>query len=901
MGRKKSQARRTFKMFELHRHDEFSTFDGSGDAKKAAKRAKELGYVALGIANHGNVNGLVRHYVACKEEGIKPILGVEAYFQPVFNKDKRKYHLCLFAKNEIGYFNLNQMISLANRDKFYRTATIDFELLEEFSEGIICSSACVGGPISQAVLNYDKKVATKLVDKFVDIFDDDFYLEIMPFPVIEGNEDSKFHGRDIQKIANKRIMSIADKLDVECIITTDAHYISKKDYPSYVAMHEIANHDVGLTYVNAYMHSESEVEDAMMEMHGMSAEPFLEALNELQSKCEEGYLEYDVELPEFDWDGRDSHDVFVEHVKKGLKSRGKSNKKYIERAKFEIDVISHLGYEDYFLLVEDYVKWARKQDIPVGPGRGSVCNSLVAYALEITDVDSLFFDLDFNRFLRKDKKKLPDIDIDFGTERRQEVIDYLIREHPGRAVQICSYGIWKVSNLVNDLVKLYDDVDNGEVKEIKSLLTKLIEELEDDEVVTYKYLMKNKDLKYYDKRYTDIIKHFANLYGQVRYIGKHAAGVAITAHDINHYVATQRQGGMFKSAYDLNDLDELNVLKVDALGLKTMSIIHELKHMTGDFLKDDTFDDPNVLKEFANANTEGIFQFLSDTAKRILKGLGADSIMDIIAASSLNRPAPLKLGVVDKLIAAKNGEEDYSDTLWYKYTKETYGTIIFQEQVMRICRGLAHMEYSDIDKVMKNLRVGSDDELREKFVKGAMKYSGMSREEAGELFDSMTLYLFNKGHASGYGIISYQQMHFKHYHPLEFWYATLKYETDKIKVYRYMAQAVGNDCPILLPHVNGGSRFSISKLEGEDVIQAGISSIKDIGPAAADAIEKERMSGGDFTSKEDFIERVPKRAVNAKAIRALENEGALEFNRKKFLKRTVEWNSYLYLAAKSKK
>jgi len=835
-------------------------------------------------------------------------MGVEVYFQPVFNKDKPTYHLCLFIKNLKGYENLNRIITIANSDYFYYKPIVTFELLEDYNEGIICSSACVGGLIPQLIANNKKELAIKATKKFVNIYGKDFYFEIQPYKL--------FDSPGLQEKVNIGLIKLSEKYDVPCVLTSDSHYGNKEDFPSYLKMHEIAGRTgealdkIKLTYSERYMPELTEMPSRFKQMHPTykhMVKEFKFNIEGLVNSIDDDILELlPLQIPKF-IEGVDSGKLLKDELVKGLKAKGKYNKKYLAQVKEEYDVILHHGFEDYFLIVQDYVKWAKDNDIAVGPGRGSVCNSIVAYALDITNVDPIYFNLDFKRFLRKDKKKLPDIDLDFETARRPEVIKYIIDKYPGRAVQICSYGLYKVDNLINDLCKTCSIKDSGEKANLKTLVNKHVIE----GVLQYEDLIATPEARYYNKTYDNVINHFSNLFKQVRFIGTHAAGVAIVADDIIKYTAIQKRKDNFSSSYDLANLEKINAIKFDILGLKTMSEIKELEVLTGEILDYSWFEDKELLSAFGAGNTVGIFQFEKAAARSILTEMDADCMEDVIAASALNRPGPLSLKMPELYAENKKDSSHMQDSKYWEYTKETYGTIVYQEQIMAICRNIGEMEYEDIDKVMKMLKGSSivesvlkkreaeEKDLRDKFKKGA-KNHGINSKEADDLFDKMLVYSFNKGHATGYGIISVQNMHYKINHPLEFWFMKMKYAPTEQDLGRFRANAVQSDCLLMLPHVNFTANFSIGKMEGEKVIREGLCSIKNVGLKAAEVIEKERLKNGRYKTIDEFISRVPKRSVNSRVINSLIEHGALEFDKKVYMKRVIKYNSALYMRGMGK-
>ena len=897
-------------MIDLHRHDEWSTFDGYGNTNQTAQRAKELGYTSLGISNHGTVNGLIRHYNSCKELGIKPVLGVEAYFKPKFKETRKFYHLCIFCKNYEGYKTMNRVLFEAEKQKYYYPI-VTFDVLEKYNKDLIVTSACIASFISQSILKGKINIAEKALNKFKSIFGDDFYIEIQPYKI--DNEGT-------QEKVNEVLMELGEKLNIKCILTSDSHYIRREEFDSYKKMHEIANHnyDIEMTYKERYMPSEEELIDRFIKMHGNKklAKKFMKNLEELENKIVgDIFEEMKIELPKFD-KNKDSKELLTDMVKAGLKKRGKWNKKYIKRAKEELSVIFHHGFEDYFLIVADYTNWAKNHGICVGPGRGSGCNSIVNYVLGITEVDSVRFDLEFKRFLRKDKLKMPDIDLDFETERRAEVMQYLIEKYKNCSSQICSYGLYKVDNLINDLAKTCGletsvSIDSEiakenkiKIKEIKSFINKFMEagEIDEDKMKMHKMY------KRYNDNYDNILHHFLRLYKKVRFIGTHAAGIALTKGNILDYVPLRinKKDGKIFTAYDLVDLETIKIIKFDILGLKTMESLGQLRKIVGiNKFNEDILDDTEVMKNFKKGNTDGVFQFESKSAKGILTQIGCDTFEDIIAASSMNRPGPLSLGIADDYANNKQNVEECKNKFYYEYTKDTYGTLIYQEQIQRMVTEAANMSWADAD-VMIKMQKGSSrkqeevfnahyKEFKTKFLNGCKK-NGINVKDAEEVYERIFNYSFNKGHGTGYSLISLEEMWFKVHYPVQFWMNKLKLEGRDEKRVQYKSSAVKDGCLILLPHVNGKAYDSITKLDGEKVIQEGLTSIKGVGEKAALVIE----SMGQFIDYPDFeekFEELPKekrRCITKKVIKLLKDSGAFEFNDKVFLKKVERYNSYLY-------
>lgn len=900
---------------DLHRHDEFSTFDGFGSAMDNAEYAKELGYDFLGITNHGNTNGLIQHYKACKEFEIKPVLGVEAYFLPVYKPQDRGDHLCVFAKNKEGYANMNRLIYAGDKQKYYNPI-ITFKDLNKYKDGLIVSSACVAGTLAKSIIADNIERAEKFVANMKKIFGDDFYIEIQPYKVDDKGTQEK---------VNVESMRIAKKFGVKCILTSDSHRARKDDFKTYLKMHEVAGHDLKWiedTYKQRYMPTEEEFIKRFEKMHqidfGMRtrkiANEMIQNIKEIGEKVDGDILDQlPLQLPKFD-ENISSEKLIEKKVKQGLLTKKKQHDKtYIRRCKEELKVINHHGLADYFLMVADYVNYAKDNGIAVGPGRGSGCNSEVNFVLGITDVDSILFNLDFRRFLRMDKLKYPDIDVDFETDRRDEVIEYLLNKYKGHSAKICSYGRYKVDNLLNDLAKVCGlptdkTVDEEEKKinkkviaEIKTLCKRYID---DEGTLDKSGLLSDPDAIGYNEEYDNIILHFTKLYMKVRYIGTHAAGVAITGGDLLEYTTlrTDANGNTY-IAYDLNDIEKVNVIKFDILGLRTMSCIKECEQLSGvgtekvyDWIKDE-----KLLQAFKDGKTDGVFQFEKKAAKEILNEINCDCFEDVIAANSMNRPVPLKMGVPEQYAKNKIDIDDAREKEWYKYTKDTYGTVIYQEHLINICIELAKMQWASVDKLMKIIKKPINektrpvaDELKKEFVSGITKNTNMDSEEAGELFESFLAYLFNKGHATGYSMISVEEMFYKVYYPNAFWYVKIKYAGNPADYDKYCEKAVADGAVIFLPHVNySGVKTRIRKVDGEMVIQQGLTDIKGIGESAAEYIVQERKKGI-FKSYDDFYDRCAGSKVNKKVVELLKEHGASEFNKKRYITRVKKYNSALY-------
>lgn len=908
---------------DLHRHDEYSTFDGFGKAKELAVLAKKLGHTALGISNHGNTNGLVQHYLACKDVGIKPVLGVEGYFLPVYKEKNRGFHLCLFAKNLKGYGNINRIQFEGEKRKYYNPIWT-FEILEKYSEGIICTSACVASYSSQCIKEGKEDKAIKYLKRMQKIFGDDFYIEIQPYKISE---------KGLQERVNESLMQIAEKLGVKCILTSDSHRGAKEDFPTYLKMHEVAGHDlehIRETYKERYMPSDQELYKRFVVMHGDKDNPkqydrilkagreMLANLKEIENKVDDDILDGLVQsLPTFS--NTDSTKLLKRKIVRFLKDNRKYNAEYMKRVKEEMHVIETLHFQDYFLIVADYVNWARENGIAVGPGRGSACNCLIAYCLGITNVDSLLFGLDFRRFLREDKKKMPDIDVDFERGRRQEVIRYVINKYEGKTARIASYGLYKVDNLINDLAKVCGlptdkSVDEEEAKANKKVITDVkgfVNSFIDEDGNLDPSITSSESAKRFDRDYDGIITHFSKLYKKMRFIGTHAAGVAVTGGNILDYTSLRiDKSGDIYTNYDLNDMENIHVIKFDMLGLGTEEEIAELRKQTGVVVEyDKIVKDPEILKRFGTGETKAIFQFEKEAAKNILIGIECDSFEDIVAANAMNRPGPLSLKMPQSYAENKKEIEMAKKSPYYEYTKESYGTIIYQEQIQQICVNIGEMTWGDADKVMKMIggQSQSEDaraefektkkEMHDKFLKGAI-HNGFEKDVAEHIFNSMLVYSFNKGHATGYSLISVEEMFYKVYYPTEFWYAKIKYAPNENDYDKFCSYAFGDGVVVFLPHVNLSlSKMRLRTVDGDRCLQRGLSELNGVGEKAAEEIVAERKRGGVFISYDDFYDRCKSRVVTTRVISILKEQGALEFDKKIYIKRVKKYNSALYSRA----
>lgn len=872
--------------YDIHRHDEYSLFDGLGKANDIVKYAKKLGYPAIGSTNHGNISGLIKHMNACIDNDIIPILGCEFYFQPKINHEKPYYHLCLFANSLKGWENLNNLITVANSDDhYYYHPKVCFKDLKQFSEGIICSTACIGGFIPQILVKEKYELADEALHKFKKIYGRNFFLEIQPIE-LQG-QGKKLSNLQIQ--LNERLLKLAFKWQVPVITTTDSHFIKKEDFPTYLKMHEMKNSELGKGYAERYMPTQEEMEQRIEKYHKQHKELLNQGMDLFLKRIGDAreWFNFEPDMPSFTNDEDETFQIMKKQCIKRLKEENKFDDVYKNRLKHEFGVIKYHGFQDYFMIVQEYVNWARNNDVAVGPGRGSAGNSLTNYALGITQVDPIYFDNNFDRFLRKDKKKFPDIDVDFGQDKRDKVIQHILDTYPGRAAQTLTYGCYNVKNLVNDLVKVCGCEDKEDQNEIKRLL----EEYCDDNgaIINKDLFMDNRTVKF-NKKYDDIITHFTKLYGKVRFFGTHASSVILCNGEIASKAGLCRVGGKLRTSFDLHDIETIKLLKLDILGLSTASKVKELEDMTGESFSYDMLNDKKSLKNFEKGNA-CVFQFESPTANEIAKTIGIDSFEDVVVATSVNRPGPLSLHMHEVYRDAKLNPD--KSVPWYKFTKATYGTLIYQEQGMPICKEIGGLDAETTDKIVKAdyLHIPPDklEEWQNAFYTGAKKY-GLSKNEMETLFHSLIQYSFNRGHGVAYAMLSAELMYFRTHYPLQFWYSTLKYENNEDKLFKEESEAINDGCLIIPPHVNGNVKYSLVKFDGEKVIQKGLTTIKGVGEKAAEAIVEERKKNGKFTDIFEFEERCKSRSVTTRVIDALEDAGALEFNNKKWLKHIEKYN-----------
>ena len=876
----------------LHIHSEFSLLDGANRIKDLPVRAKELGMKAMAITDHGVMYGVIDFYKACKKEGIKPIIGCEVYVasRTRFDKepqDKKYYHLILLAKNNKGYQNLSKLVSLGFTEGYYYKPRIDLEILEKYHEGIICLSGCLAGSVSQAILNGNIEEAENVAKWHKNVFGEDYYLEIQNNGVKE------------QVMVNQKIIQIARRLDIPIVATNDAHYLKRED---------AYNHEVLLCIqTGKRITDEDRMRFETDELYVKSPEEmseyfknFPDAIENTVKIAEKCNVEFEFGhtiLPNYDVpeEYATHYDYFKKLCDDGIKKRYGENpsQEILDRAEYELKIISQMGYVDYYLIVWDYINYAKSIGIPVGPGRGSGAGSILAYAIGITDIDPMKYNLLFERFLNPERISMPDFDVDFCYERRGEVIDYVERKYGKDHVsQIITFGTMSARMVIRDVGRALD-MPYAECDKLAKMIPNELH------ITIKKAMEQNKELRDLYEQDDEIHKMLdiaMALEGMPRQASTHACGIVITKEPVDTYVPLYVRDGQISTQFIMTTLEELGLLKMDFLGLRTLTVIQDainlVKENRGiDVEFDKDMNDPNVYKLWQNGESVGIFQFESQGMTNFMKELKPDCLEDIIAGVSLYRPGPMDQ--IPRYIKNKKDPEnaEYTHPSLIPILKVTYGCMVYQEQVMQIVRDLAGYSLGRADLVRramgkKKLDVmakereyfihGQTDEDGNVVIKGCIR-NGIDEASANRIFDEMAefaKYAFNKSHAAAYAVVSYRTAYLKAYYPEEFMAATLNSflgNLDKIPMYIDECKRLKID--ILKPDINKSyTKFTVDNGK----IRFGLGSVKNVGIAAVNAIVKEREENGVYESFTDFCERMQNEAVNKKCIESLIRAGAFD-------------------------
>ncbi len=863
----------------LHLHTEYSLLDGAAKIKKLIPKVAKLGQKAVAITDHGVMFGVIDFYKECLANDVKPIIGCEVYLSQRTRHDKVKaldgssYHLVLLCKNNIGYQNLSKLVSLSNIEGFYIKPRIDLELLEKYSEGLICLSACLAGEIPRNLMNGRYEEAKVAAMRYKDIFKDDFYLEIMD------------HGIEEQKDVIPEILKLSKELDIPIVATNDVHYVEKDDnYMQHVLVCIQTGKSVddkdGLEFETKEFYLKSY--DEMEEIFPYAKEALANTVK-VAEKCDVSFEFGVTKLPLFKApDNRDNIEYFKDLCNKGLVAKYGENppKEAIDRLSFEMDVIINMGYVDYYLIVFDFINYARQNNIPVGPGRGSGAGSIAAYCVGITGIDPLKYNLLFERFLNPERISMPDFDIDFCYEERQRVIDYVIEKYGADHVaQIITFGTMAARGAIRDVGRAlsmpYGYVDTI-AKTIPMELNITIEQA----------LRRSNEFKgLYDKdadakKLIDIAKQ---LEGFPRHSSTHAAGVVITKDEVSSYLPLSKNDESVVTQFPMGTLEELGLLKMDFLGLRTLTIIKDCsnfikKHTPNFNIEKIPLDDKAVYDMLSHGKGAGVFQFESGGMRRVLSGLKPESIEDLIAVISLYRPGPMDS--IDKYIRNRhNPSEIKYDTEHLKPILDvTYGCIVYQEQVMEIFRKLAGYSLGGADLVrraMSKKKASVMEREREVFI-GGCKENGISKEIANKIFNEMSSfasYAFNKSHAAAYAYLAYQTAYLKCHYTAEFMAAMLTSvmgNADKLIEYKNVCDISG--IKILPPDVNKSTLGY--NVEGDN-IRYGLLGLRNVGRNIVNNIILER-NGGEFTSFYNFCERMIDKEINKRAIESLIYSGAFD-------------------------
>ena len=888
----------------LHVHTEYSLLDGANRIKDLVSKVKESGMNACAITDHGVMYGAIEFYKECLKQGIKPIIGCEVYVAPRSRFDKepgiddRYGHMILLCKNNEGYKNLVKIVSSSFIDGYYYKPRVDIELLRKYHEGLIATSACLAGFIPRAILDNDLEKAKSIANEYIDIFGkENFYIELQN----NGIED--------QIIANRGLVKLAKELEVELIATNDCHYLNRDDSYS----HEVLLCIQTGKKMNDLDRFKFETDEFFVKNPEEMQEGFknfpkaLENTCKIADSCNVTFEFGHTILPNFDTPNNIDHfDYLKQLTYSGLKKRYNlepnntepdniviDKKQILSRIEYELQTINKMGYTDYFLIVWDFINYAKSQGIPVGPGRGSGAGSLVAYLIEITDVDPIKYGLIFERFLNPERVSMPDFDIDFCYERRQEVIDYVCRKYgEDHVAQIITFGTLAAKEVVRDVGRAldvpYSKVDSISKKIPWALHITLDRALEESPEL--------KALYDEDAEVHKIIDIGKRLEGLPRHASTHAAGVVITKDPVDTYVPLYKGDSIVSCQYTMTILEELGLLKMDFLGLRTLTVISDAeklvqknKNIKVEYDKD--MNDPNIYELFHTGDTSGIFQFESAGITQVMKDLKPDRLEDLIAGVSLYRPGPMDS--IPKYIEAKNNPQtvSYTHPKLEPILNVTYGCMVYQEQVMQIVRDLAGYSLGRADLVRramskkkldvmaeerKNFIYGITDENGNVLVPGCLR-NGVDEESANKIYDEMAefaKYAFNKSHAACYAVVAYRTAYLKCYYPTEF-YASLLNSVigSQNKVSYYIQDCKYRGINVMKPSVNKSfARFSVNK---DDII-FGLAAIKNVGEGAINAITDEREKNGEYKDLIDFCERISGDQVNKKCIESLIMAGAFD-------------------------
>ncbi|MCI9232345.1 MAG: DNA polymerase III subunit alpha, partial [Lachnospiraceae bacterium] len=882
----------------LHVHTEYSLLDGSNKIKEYVSRVKELGMDSAAITDHGVMYGVIDFYRAAREAGINPVIGCEVYVAPNSRFDKettggedRYYHLVLLAENNTGYANLMKIVSKGFTEGYYYRPRVDMEVLNRYHEGLIALSACLAGEVQRNIVKNLPEEARKAARRYEECFGKgNYFLELQD------------HGLPQQRLVNTELLKMSKELDIPLVATNDVHYTYEKDADSHDILlclqtnKKLADED-RLRYEGGQYFVKSEEEMKALFPYAWEA---LENTQRIADRCHVE-IEFGVtKLPHFQVpEGYDSWsylnklcgDGLAERYGDGAQPAGDTGQTLQERLDYELGVIRRMGYVDYFLIVWDFINYARSNGIPVGPGRGSAAGSIVSYCLKITNIEPIRYNLLFERFLNPERVSMPDIDIDFCYNRRQEVIDYVDRKYGSdKVVQIVTFGTLAAKGVIRDVGRVMD-LPYAFVDSIAKMIPAELN------ITIDKALEKNPELrKAYqeDEQVRHLIDMCKRLEGLPRHTSMHAAGVVICPESADNFVPLSRgSDGSVTTQFTMTTLEELGLLKMDFLGLRTLTVIADavrfVEETKGERIDIDSIDynDPLVLAAIGTGKTDGVFQLESGGMRSFMKELRPQNLEDIIAGISLYRPGPMDF--IPKYIKGKNNHKDvvYSCPQLEPILAPTYGCIVYQEQVMQIVRDLGGYTLGRSDLVrraMSKKKQSVMEKERANFIYGNAEEGvpgcvsrGIGEQVASGIFDDMTdfaKYAFNKSHAACYAVVAYQTAWLKYYYPVEFMAALMTSVIDSAKkVSEYTLTCRNMGIELLPPDINQGqSGFSV---DGQSIRYA-LTAIKGVGQSAIDDIVAERKARGPFQNLKEFLERTSDKDVNRRAVENFIKAGALD-------------------------
>ncbi len=899
----------------LHVHTQYSILDGAASIPRLVKKAHDDGMSSLAITDHGNLFGAKHFYNLCRANGIKPIIGCEVYVarrsrhDHVNKEDRGGDHLILLAKNKTGYKNLSRMVSLSYIEGHYYKPRIDKELLEKYHEGIIASSACLGGEVPQAIMKKTMEDAEEVILWFKKLFAEDYYLELQRHETGDPAVDSDTFAK--QKIVNEKIVILAKKHDIKLIATNDVHFVNAEDAEAHDRL-ICLNTGKDLDDPNRLKYTKQEFFKTREEMGELFSD-IPEALDntiELAEKIENYDINHAPFMPDFPLpESFTDPDEYLKHLSyKGAELRYKEITREIrDRIDFELGVIKKMGYPGYFLIVQDLIAAARDMGVSVGPGRGSAAGSVVAYCLRITEIDPLRYGLLFERFLNPDRISLPDIDIDFDEDGRDEVLKWVVKKYGSKRVaHIITFGSMAVKMAIRDVAR----VEKLPLPEADRLAKLIPEKPGTTFSSAYKDSKELREAKNSDNPLViRTLKYAEILEGSVRHTGLHACGIIIGKEDLidNIPLCTQKDAELLVTQYDGEFVEEVGMLKMDFLGLKTLSIIRDavenVKESKGVDLDIDSIplDDPKTYELYSKGETIGLFQFESEGMRKHLKALKPNRFEDLIAMNALYRPGPMDY--IPKFISRKHGKSKivYDIPVMEEYLKETYGITVYQEQVMQLSRAMAGFTRGEADKLRKAMgkkQKNVMDALKEKFLKGC-KNNNIDLKIAEHVWhdwEEFAKYAFNKSHSTCYANVSYREAYLKTHYPSEYMSAVLSRNIkDLKKITIFMDECNRMGISVFGPDINESKlKFTVVK---DGNIRFGLEAIKGMGKNASINIIEERKKNGPFKNIFDLAERIDFGAVNKKSLEACALAGAFdcfkEVTREQFFAIDNKGNSFI--------